>query len=115
MLDFACKRIKLDEIIKCSLSLTRAEMTIFKHFMDNTEESFCANTISEKLEFDLSTIQRSLKKLHEKDILFRTQENLSGGGYLFHYQIKNKQAVRKLIMDIVHMWTKKVDEALKNW
>lgn len=114
MIDFACKRFSIDEIIKCGLGLTKAEYSIFRHLM--TKDSWCTSeSIAEKLSFNLSTVQRALKKIHEKDILDRMQKNLENGGYVYTYKIKPKPYVRSVIMRIVNSWAKKVGESLKEW
>ena len=113
MIDFACKQFDLDEIIKCALSLSKADLKIMKFLMKNDEKSFTSEELSKKLELDITTVQRGVKKLNEKDVLLRQQKNLGGGGYLFYYRIKGKKAINELIMGIVHRWVGKVEAELK--
>lgn len=114
MIDFACKRFKIEEIIKCGLGLTRADYEIFSHLVEI--EKWCTTeSIANKLSLNLSTVQKAVKKLHEKDILERMQKNLNNGGYIYNYRIKPKPYIRSLIMKIVDNWAKKVGESLKEW
>jgi predicted transcriptional regulator len=112
MIDFACKHIKLDELVRCGLGITKAEYTILKTLMQQKNKAFSTEEIAKKLKLDISTVQRAVKKLHEKNILIRKQQNLSNGGYIFVYQAKSNGEIRKIIMGLVHSWTGKVEKEL---
>lgn len=112
MIDFACKEIHLEEIIKCSYMLTKADLKVFKRLMkindwENTEE------ISKALKLNLSTVQRTMKKLHGQNLVERRQTNLEGGGYSFIYKIKDKEQIIAMTMSIVNSWVKKVEKELR--
>ncbi len=79
--DFACKELKVEDVIKCALNLTKADLKAMKYFLNETERWIDTDTLSKVLNLDISTIQRSVKKLHEKEILQRLQQNLDGGDY----------------------------------
>ncbi|MEA3430904.1 MAG: helix-turn-helix domain-containing protein [Nanoarchaeota archaeon] len=115
MIDFACKRFQLTEVIKCGLGLTKADFKLVYYMLDHADEWLTTDDLSESLELSLSTVQRSVKKLYEKSVVLRSQENLDNGGYIFLYKIKPKPALRDLIMKIVHNWVKTVDTELKKW
>ncbi len=115
MIDFACKKFDLKEIIKCGLGLSKADCNIMMFLMDNPSEFYTTEKIASKLGLNLSTAQRAVKKLTEKGILLRLQNNLHSGGYEFAYKIKDKKKVREIILDIVKNWVKKVEEELEKW
>ncbi|MFW6230405.1 MAG: helix-turn-helix domain-containing protein [Nanoarchaeota archaeon] len=115
MIDFACKRFKLDEVIKCGLSLTKAEYKVFEEFVQEHLEEVTTDELVEKTGLDITTIQRAVKKLHENNILLRKQINLEGGGYTYIYSVKPKKELRKTILNIIHNWVHTVDEALQKW
>ncbi|MFA6073783.1 MAG: MarR family transcriptional regulator [Candidatus Woesearchaeota archaeon] len=115
MIDFACKEFNLDEIIKCSLGLTKAEFNLVKMMLATNKEWFTTQELSKDLKLELSTIQRCVKSLHEKEILLRRQENLDSGGYLFHYQLKKREELRQRIKDTTSRWVAKVNDELDNW
>jgi predicted transcriptional regulator len=115
MIDFACKQFKIDQVIKCGLGLSKADSRLMYFLLEHSEDDFTTDDLAKKLKMDISTIQRAVKKLHEKEIIFRTQNNLSGGGYEFVYRIKSKAAIRKIIMNIVDGWAKKVETELGKW
>ena len=115
MIDFACKQFNLDEIIKCAFGLSKADLKIMKFLMKNENKSFTTDEISAKLLLDLTTIQRGVKKLSEKNVILRTQENLDKGGYVFIYRIKSRKAISETVMKIVNNWSKKVEYELNSW
>lgn len=114
MIDFACKRFQLDEIIKCSLGLTKSDFKIMQFLIKN-RKPFNSGEVAEANKVDVTTAQRALKKLHTKGVLKRSQNNLEGGGYVFYYESVSKNDVRKIISSIVMNWVKRVDSALSDW
>ena len=114
MIDFACKKFRLGEVIKCSLGLTRSELALMEMLMKN-DKYYTTEDLSKKMGLDLSTIQRAVKKLHEKEIVERRQNNLGSGGYLFLYRIRGKQHIEKVIMDIIQGWVDRVQSELRSW
>lgn len=115
IIDFACKTIKIDDIIKCSLNLSKAELKILRFFSTNSQKHYTTEEIAKNLNLNLSTVQRATKKMSEKKILGKIQKNLEKGGYIFEYKIKEKEEVKKIILQIVHSWTKQVEDKICNW
>lgn len=115
MLDFACKRFEIEEVVKCSLALTKSDFRLLKYFMKHHSRRFTTEDLAEELFLDKSTIQRGVKKLHGKELLFRSQLNQSKGGYIFLYQIKNKEAIRKKVLDIVDSWHERFRKEIFKW
>lgn len=115
MIDFACKKFNLNEIIKCSLNLTKLEYTLLEFLIKNDERWFSANDISKNLRMGLSTAQKGVKKLNGKNILLQRQENIPGGGYFFVYKIANKPELRRIILSVVENWTKNVVSKISRW
>jgi len=115
MIDFACKKFNIQEIVKCSLDLTKSDFNILKFLLKNGSRKFTTEELASKLNLDQSTIQRASKKLHEKGLVFRSQMNKEGGGYLFYYKIKNKDEINSRILGIIDNWTNTVKENIKKW
>lgn len=115
MIDFACKTFELDEIVKCALGLSKADYRILRFMIHECEQPFTSEMLAKRLGLNLSTVQRALKKLHEKDVIFRTQQNMEGGGYVFVYQPKDPKALRKKVVEIVHRWAKQVERNITKW
>ena len=91
------------------------ELGAMEFMLENSEKSYMTHQLSDELKHDLSTIQRSVKKLHESEIIVRSQSNLKGGGYVFLYQISPKKKIREIIREIVFKWAKKVESELDKW
>lgn len=115
MIDFACKEFKVEAIIKCSLMLTKADFKALKYLADNSKEWYTTEDLAKKLKLNLSTVQRAVKKLHEKNLAERTQNNLDNGGYIYLYRSKPKEAIAAVIMSIVNNWVAKVNSELQKW
>ncbi|MBT7902801.1 MarR family transcriptional regulator [Candidatus Woesearchaeota archaeon] len=115
MIDFACKQFKLEEVIKCGLGLSKADYKLLEFLLQQYDEWFTTDDLAKRMKLNLSTIQRSVKKLSEKQVIKRSQNNLDGGGYMYVYQIKDKDQIRELMMNIVTAWVKRVDDELKKW
>ncbi|MBU0615616.1 MAG: MarR family transcriptional regulator [Nanoarchaeota archaeon] len=114
MIDFACKSFKLERVIRCGLGLTIADFKVLE-FLLKQDKELDTKDIAAGITVNLSTVQRAVKKLAEKELIQRRQENLDDGGYLFYYSIRSKQHIRNMIMQIVNAWVKKVDTELRKW
>lgn len=114
MIDFACKKLNIEEVIKCSLTLSKSDFRLLKFLMKNND-SFSTDVLAEKLGIDKSTVQRSAKKLHGKGLITRGQVNQSVGGYLFTYRVNDKSKIRKIILDIVDSWSENVKKRIVSW
>ena len=82
--------------------------------MEN-DERFTTEDLAKKLELDKSTIQRAVKKMHEKDLLTRSQINQTVGGYIFLYKIKDKQNLRKIVLNTLEGWMDVFREKINKW
>lgn len=111
---FACKHIKLAEIIKCSFDLNKTEYNLLL-FLINSNKEMTIKEISEKLSLDRSTIQKAIKSLTEKEVIKRIQSNLENGGYLFSYVTKNKSEIKARILQSVDGWHESVRKSILNW
>jgi len=74
-----------------------------------------SDKIAKKLNLNLTTVQRALKKLYETGVVIRSQKNLDNGGYIYVYQIKSKKEIHSLIMNVIRKWTKTVELELEQW
>ena len=115
MIDFACKKFNLDEIIKCGLGLTKAELEIMKYFTSHYGEEFTSGELSKVLEMNITTLQRATKKLYEKKIILRHQKNLGSGGYIYTYEASSKKEIREILKEIIKSWSKKVEDEIDKW
>lgn len=113
MLDFACKKIQIEEVIRCGLGITKSDYKMLMLMLRSNTRWFTAIDLSKSMNLDISTIQRSVKRLYEKQAIQRKQKNLDNGGYLFYYKIREKDNLIELINGIVQDWAKRVDKELR--
>ncbi|MFH1173702.1 MAG: MarR family transcriptional regulator [archaeon] len=113
MIDFACKHFRIEDIVKCSLNLTKGDYAVL-HLLSSQEKTLSSQDIAIKLGLDQSTVQRTLKKLHEKKLISRFQENLHGGGYQFTYRA-DKKLVRMTVKHIIKQWSDTVEKRIEEW
>ncbi len=66
------------------------------------------------MKLDRTTIQKAIKKLVEKDLANRIQNNISKGGYTFLYTINNKEEIKNKIKETIRRWSKAVEEVINN-
>lgn len=115
MVNFACKKFNVDEIVKCSFGLTKSEYGILKFLLSSNDRRFTTEEISKELGLDKSTIQRSIKRLHVKGLVVRGQKNQSRGGYLFFYRVKDKNVIRQMMVEVIDSWSLGVKKELLSW
>ena len=115
MIDFACKSFDLDEIIKCGFGLTKAEHSLLNAALKLGDEYFTTEELSAKTKLNLSTVQRAVKKMYEQKILERKQNNLDQGGYVYIYKVIDRQQLRKILIDIIRKWERRVEAEVSNW
>lgn len=115
MIDFACKEFELNDVLKCALNLTKSELEIMNYFLKDSNRWLTTEDIATDLALDLSTVQKAVKKLHSKEVLKRSQNNLDNGGYVYIYRIHSRREMKNLIMDIVYTWVKRVENELDEW
>lgn len=115
MIDFACKRFNIKEIIKCSLGLTKVEYQILEYFIRSPGKEMTTNYIASELDINQTTAQKTVKKLFEQNIIKRTQKNLENGGYVFIYQAYPKPHIHARIKEIIQTWSKNVEEHIDTW
>lgn len=113
-ISFACKKIDLADLIKCSFDLNKTEYALFIFLLEQ-KTSLCASTIGSMMKKDRTTIQKAVKKLVEKGLVEKHQANLDNGGYTFMYMIKNKEYIRKTILSIVEGWYSSVVKKVSVW
>ena len=113
MIDFACKKIDLEDIFRCSFSLKKTDFRIMMALINNSG-LLGSVKLSALLGLDRTTIQKSLKFLLKKDLIKRQQQNLSSGGYTYLYSIKNKTQVKTHILDLLNRWHDLVNDEINN-
>lgn len=113
MIDFACKKLDLNEVMRCGFGITKTEQELLNFLINSDWRT--ASHVAKHLGISLATAQRSLKNLHEKNLIERMQLNLDKGGYLFSYRARDKSFIKSEIKIILDGWIKNVDSSLQKW
>ena len=113
MISFACKRIELPELIKCSFGMNKTEYNVMTYMLG--QEEMRVDEIAGNMGLERSTVQKAIKNLVSKSVVHRSQENLEKGGYLFRYLIKDKDVIKRMVLESVDNWHKNVALEIKNW
>lgn len=114
MVEFACKRLELRELIKCCFSMNKTEYSIFSFLLDQSE-GLCTSVIAEMMGKDRTTIQKSIKVMFQKNIVTKHQINLKKGGYIFVYAIREKDELKKRMHGITNEWFNSVTKSIDSW
>jgi predicted transcriptional regulator len=114
MIDFACKKIELREIIKCGFNLNKTEYNILMKLL-TAKNKFSIVEISKFTGFERSTVQKAIKKLVNQKLLVKTQVNMSRGGYLFKYKTKDKEDIKNSVVSAVHSWSSRAEKEVLDW
>jgi predicted transcriptional regulator len=115
MLDLSCRRFILDDVIKCSFGLTKAEFMVLSYFLKNPASSFTTGELSDKTGLDKSTIQRCVKKLNEKGVVVRFRKNLDAGGYVYLYRAMARSEISRQVISTVRIWVSMVEAEIISW
>lgn len=103
----------LNDVIKCTLNLTKKEMVIFEFFKLNNDDYYTTEDLSREINLDLSTVQRGVKKMALLKIIERKQNNLENGSYLFLYKCKTKADIKFVILERFFEWSAKTKDKLR--
>lgn len=112
-INFACKKVSIENVIRCGLGLNKTGYKIFKVLLNSDELDI--NEISTKISKDRTTVQRVIKTLVKSGIVFRRQVNLDSGGFMFYYSIKSKEEIKKRTYENFCNWKTLVEAELKKW
>ena len=113
-LNFVCRIVTLEDILKCSFGLNKTEIATMKFLLEEKEE-LTIEEIMKKIKRDRTTIQRGVKHLFEKDLIKRRQINLDKGGYVFIYSSKPKNELKEKIIKIFDGFKESVGNEIQRW
>jgi predicted transcriptional regulator len=114
MITFACKKIQIEDLVRCSFELSKTEYSVLL-FLLQEKENYSVIEIAEKMNFERTTVQKAIKLLLEKNLVKRLQNNLDRGGYQYIYEIDDKPVLKNKMKSIVDKWHEKVHGEIDNW
>ena len=104
----------MEEIVRCSFDINRTEYFILLFLLRKNSE-FTVSEIAKFLNRERTTVQKAIKRMVKKDLVFRRQVNLEQGGYMYYYSVKNKKKIKKQILDLIDSWSESAKKAVKRW
>ena len=107
-----CRRLSFDDVLKCSLGLSKSEAETMKAVL-KMRQPFTVAEIAERMSKDRSVAQRHLKKLGGKGVLLRFQQNRDGGGYEFVYRTIARRELKKILYRGIKQFTAQVESIIK--
>jgi predicted transcriptional regulator len=111
-LSFMCRMVTVEQLLKCSLGLSRSEIRLLKAL---PLKELDARSIATLMRKDRTSVQRALSKLHRKGLVHRRQVNKGEGGYFFLYKPVPKQVMKERIYANFKGFTKAVEDAIERW
>ncbi len=108
MINFSCTNIPVFEVLRCSWNLTKTELEVLQALTDTK------TTKDVKAEHDvsMSLAQRTMKSLHDKDLVIRRQVNQTQGGYTFVYSRKPRDELVNDVQSIIDDWSQRAKDAV---
>jgi len=103
-MNFVCRLITIEDILKCSYGLNKTEIALLKYLIEEKEE-LEIEEIMKKIKKDRTTIQRGVYKLVEKDLIKRRQINLQ----------KPKSELKDKVMKIFDGFKETVGNEIQRW
>lgn len=113
-MNFVCRLITIEDVLKCSYGLNKTEISILRYLIEEKEE-LNIEEIQKKIKKDRTTIQRSVKKLFEQELIKRRQINLDKGGYVFVYAPKAKSELKEKVYKIFESFKVAVGKEIQKW
>ncbi len=92
----------MDKRLKFIIDLPKADCKVLKTFREDRRKEWDSDELKNKLNVNLTTVQRALKRICDKGLIIKKQKNLTGGGYVFLYKARSK-VEEKLVLE--HMTT----------
>ncbi len=112
IIDFACKKINQEELIRCSFNLNKTEYKLLM-FLLREKKQLTIKKVSEKIGLTRSSVQKAVKKLVKKNLVKRVKKNLVKGSFVFEYKTNNKKELKKKMNKIVFDWFNGVKKAIQ--
>ncbi len=109
-LNFACRQISIEQLLKCTFSLSSTEVKVLKAM--DCQKELSIKELQKKLQKDRSTIQRAVKSLADKKLIIRKQYNLETGGYIFTYRCIRKAFLKEKMKKTLDDFHESVEKAI---
>ncbi len=113
--NFACKKMTIEQIMKCSFNLSSGEMKVLRVVSNVCNSRMTVKDITKQISKDRTTVQRAVKGLFEKGLIKRRQINLDGGGYIFTYFCQSKKEIKELMKHSLKKFEETIGKEIDRW
>ena len=113
-INFACKRMPINRILRCSFGVSKTEIDIIMMLIREGKQ-LDTLAIMKKIGKDKTTIQRAMKSLSEKELVHRKQINLDKGGYVYNYHAVSKKHIKERIYESFDNFKKSIENEIERW
>jgi len=103
-------KINFQDLMRCVLDLNALDVNVYYKLLDG---EVTVKELSNKLNRNRSTIQRSLTNLINKGLAVREPKTMKNGGYYFEYKAIPQKQVEEAISEKVKEWYTKLSVLLK--
>ncbi len=104
----------MTEVLRCTFHLSKPQCRLLV-FLLYQNKPLTVQEISNKLNLNRTTVQKNIKPLFEKKLIRRYQRNFDNGGYIYEYQINNKEELKRQITSVVKNWYDKAIKDIERW
>ena len=109
-INFSCTSIPVFEVLRCSWNLTKTELEVLQELTDTKT----TKDVKADHDVSMSLAQRTMKSLHDKDLVTRRQVNQAQGGYTFVYSRKPRDELVSDVHSIIDEWSQRAKDAVEN-
>jgi predicted transcriptional regulator len=114
MMEFACKKIRREDLLRCSFGLNKTEYDLLLFLLQRDSELTAAG-IAQGTGLERTTVQKALKNLLLRKLVRRMQRNLPKGGYTYSYRVERKPEIKAKTKEIISEWYKDVVKEVDRW
>lgn len=96
------------DLLECVLGLTEPDAEAYRHVIDRPSST--VKELSRAMDRDPSTVNRRLDSLHEKGLVARRRNLLSGGGVVYRYEPTSLDRIEARMHRTIDEWASSLHE-----
>lgn len=114
MIRFACKAVRIEDIVRCSFGLGRTEYLVLST-LAKSKGMLQVSEIAKRLSLDRTGVQKAATSLVAKGLAGRRKCDLPGGGYAFCYSARGREELKRKMRAAVRSWSAGVLSGIDSW
>lgn len=101
---------EVDDILPAVFDLNTPDLRMYRALLDRP--SATTQELADVIGVDRSTANRSLKRLHERGLLYRQRRVLQEGGHCYVYTAMDVEEAQELLQDGLAVWAERARDEL---